>query len=515
MERFTPRKESNSLNIYIDSGSKLSQSQEEVIVSVKDKSDDFDEWNRKNSALIEALANDFENEDTIMCQVNDHIAQHNKTNSWKQQKDGFEIAEINQFSPNNYEAPSTPIKPSSSEKDKNWFQIRPFNLTTKVLEERVNQEPQRRNRFKDKRESEIYIQDQQKSDQKSLGMTDNDDLSLSASKEANLSTICKEKECPDLKENTNKSELNLSYEWSDYSISISPPQTNQEKEDKSERHSPDEEFEINENDLDENFNNNYDDEEEDEEDQRQNKHYWLKQSQYLSGITERTIEESLFAQSHDTVSQKFSDVNAKPLLTSKYSCSESIAKRDSMAFLYDKLKDQLEKTSDNSADNAQEYALSLSPFEFEGGKMKEIQRENRKHDEDGQGILTLDELIQNDKDTPAKDIHSQMSFSTLSNRKSENRSDNGVESYQKSRLRVSMPQKKENEEPNQNQDILDFSSIKKFEESSSTLRKDNSVPELYCSMPNRNHIEMSPEVNSKNKRSRNKIAKEGNYLSHK
>ena len=42
-----------------------------------------------------------------------------------------------------------------------------------------------------------------------------------------------------------------------------------------------------------------------------------------------------------------------------------------------------------------------------------------------------------------------------------------------------MPQKKESEETNQNQDILDFSSIKKFEESGSTLRKDNSVPELY------------------------------------
>lgn len=72
-----------------------------------------------NSTLIEALANEFESEDTIMRQVNEHIAQHNKTNSWKKQTDAFEISEINQLSPNNYEPPSTPVKPSSSEKDKN------------------------------------------------------------------------------------------------------------------------------------------------------------------------------------------------------------------------------------------------------------------------------------------------------------------------------------------------------------------------------------------------------------
>lgn len=49
---------------------------------------------------------------------------------------------------------------------------------------------------------------------------------------------------------------------------------------------------------------------------------------------------------------------------------------------------------------------------------------------------------------------------------------------------------------------MDFSSIKKFEESGSTLRKDSSAPELYGSMPIRPNIEMSPEVNSKKMKSR-------------
>lgn len=86
--------------------------------------------------------------------------------------------------------------------------MRPFNLINEVLEEKANSAARKRSRFRDKRDSEIYIQDQQKSDQKSLGITENDDLSLSASKEANLSTICKEKQRPDLKENANKSDLN-------------------------------------------------------------------------------------------------------------------------------------------------------------------------------------------------------------------------------------------------------------------------------------------------------------------
>ena len=70
--------------------------------------------------------------------------------------------------------------------------------------------------------------------------------------------------------------------------------------------SPDEDYEINEKDLDENYNNIYSDEgfteienQCQENEQQQAKIYYLRHSQYLSGITEQSIEESILTNSHE------------------------------------------------------------------------------------------------------------------------------------------------------------------------------------------------------------------------
>lgn len=134
--------------------------------------------------------------------------------------------------------------------------------------------------------------------------------------------------------------------------------------------SPDDDFEMNEKELDENYNNYSDDgyQKIDYDNQYPTKdinavkNYYLKQSQYLSGITERSIEESLFSQSHDKVSLKFDDnhirldsiaheLEGKELLISKYSCSDDGVYTDSIAFLYDKLQDQLNETDDKPSGN--------------------------------------------------------------------------------------------------------------------------------------------------------------------
>ena len=54
----------------------------------------------------------------------------------------------------------------------------------------------------------------------------------------------------------------------------------------------------------------------------------------------------------------------------------------------------------------------------------------------------------------------------------------------------------ENNDENNNR-ILDFSSIKKFESSDSTLRKDNSMSEIYNGVPLKKDIQNSPEVKYK------------------
>lgn len=92
------------------------------------------------------------------------------------------------------------------------------------------------------------------------------------------------------------------------------------------------------------------------------KDYYLKQSQYLSGITEQSVEESILAQSYDNVKGHFEESKGRHLLISKYSCSDDGVRRDSVAFLYDKLRDHLDKTPDSSMDNIGDHPINLSPF---------------------------------------------------------------------------------------------------------------------------------------------------------
>ena len=422
--------------------------------------------------------------------------------------------------------------------------MRSLNLDSEEIDERDNKEPRRRSRIKDKLSSEINIHDQQEISLKSLEVSQDTYIGKDAE---DLSTICKKEPLPEINDKSLLiDDQEYSYECSDYSISISPPQVNHTKDrdyDRSSKksnnnQSPDEDFSINEQELDENFNSNIysDDGFEDLErqyqtDQQQDdlKHYYLKQSQFLSGITERTIEESVFAVSQDNVNQKFNDSRMKHLLVSKYSCPDKIG-----------------LGSQKSDDDQNECSLSMSSFDLVAEKqyaqeeqiqtnemekslkdvkfsipIDSIRTENKSHSsssdvdhkyrtfrQGGKGILTLDELIQNDNSsTPSKNHkrmyeieknpnHSQISFSTLSNQKSDNRSAMG--GYNNPDCHSKRAEKTSDVV---NNEFFDFSSIKKFEESESTLRKDNSVPELYTSLPIRNTIEMSPEANSKNKRS--------------
>jgi hypothetical protein len=168
---------------------------------------------------------------------------------------------------------------------------------------------------------------------------------------------------------------------------------------------------------------------------------------------------------------------AKRLLISKYSCSDDDIRRDSMAFLYDKFKEHLEQQSDNSEDNAEDYQLSLSPLDLvtnenavkENSKNSENQREMRQSTEQkhapfdlahnisndirfsdpdnsknidprysnfrqgSKGILTIDELCDDNKSTPsrdenrirkidnAQDDNSKLTLNTVSNGKSDMR----------------------------------------------------------------------------------------------
>ena len=95
------------------------------------------------------------------------------------------------------------------------------------------------------------------------------------------------------------------------------------------------------------------------------KSYYLKQSHYLSGITEQSIEESDFATSVENPNAKFGESNAqeKRLAISKITVnSETEPKRDSMAFLYDKFKEHFDQQSDGSDND--NFPISMSPFKI-------------------------------------------------------------------------------------------------------------------------------------------------------
>lgn len=86
---------------------------------------------------------------------------------------------------------------------------------------------------------------------------------------------------------------------------------------------------------------------------------------------------------------------------------------------------------------------------------------------------------------------SKISFLTASNRQS--MMDKGNNNDKAKLVQVDLNHDNEHHD-DKNHQILDFSSIKKFESSDSTLRKDSSTPDLYTDMPLQKDIEMSPEV---------------------
>ena len=226
-----------------------------------------------------------------MMQLNQQLINSNDQENTEGVKDGFEILEINNGtdSPTHKSdsiIPKTPVKYSQSESKAT--SIRKLNFDFEGVDDE-NNEPRRRQR-------------------NIINIHDNSDNSLSS---LEVSKLTEEKE-----EDIEK----------DLTITISPPPlkdcskgTEYERISKElgiETHSPEDDFEINEKDLDENYNMNWYSDEELEKvennDQGINnyshnlgikptalKSYYLKQSQYLSGITEQSVEESEYFTSFD------------------------------------------------------------------------------------------------------------------------------------------------------------------------------------------------------------------------
>jgi len=200
------------------------------------------------------------------------------------------------------------------------------------------------------------------------------------------------------------------------------------------------------------------------------------------------MEESEFAISSENVKKNFEEKAAKRLKISKNSWEAEEIKQDSMAFLYNKFKDQLDAQSETS-DNNEDYPLSLNPFELitnnppqelenkikntvEEGKIlnkssktppfnisikedanvytareKNLKLSGKRYSnfrQDSQGILTIDELWDDNKSTPTKEErysqlekaqedHSNLTFNTVSIHKSDN---NGVVSLKFEIFRV-------------------------------------------------------------------------------
>lgn len=362
------RKSANSNSSLENSDNKINESGEEVVVSIiytnskpqwdKTEHSSKHKTQSKHSALIEALTRNMDSyEDALMLNLN----------PGSEDKEGFEILEINNTdnSPQGRSESNihrTPVKWSQS--DHKTLKLKEFELYVDDLEEKVNQEPRRRSRKKEGDSSHINIQEQDKSSMQSLDVSDvpdhDHDMDENSCKNGNDSTI-----------NISPPHIRDWDKGSDYDRTS--------KELGIDHHSPDEEYEINEKDLDENYNTNIYSDEGFEELEKQCqiesnlppiKDYYLKQSQYLSGITEQSIEESIMTKSLDNrVSRDAAGSQMKHLLISKYSCSDDGIKKDSVAFLYDRLRDQLEKDTDNSADNIDEYQITLSPFDLIEGNV--------------------------------------------------------------------------------------------------------------------------------------------------
>ncbi|CAI2365045.1 unnamed protein product [Moneuplotes crassus] len=287
---------------------------------------------------------------------------------------------------------------------------------------------------------------------------------------------------------------------------------------------------INENDLDENnnldiqekyqqiSNESLEEEEIEEGDSKHHnlKNYYLKNSYYLSGITEQSVEESEYFTSYDNSNAQCEREKAsKRLLISKYSCSDDDQK-DSVVFLYNRLQNELDEDAYNSDGN--EYPLPLHSLErsedttLRENAQQQRYTQNRPFDIDltdtnlaskrsilesseksmlryknfrqgSNGILTIDELCDDSRSTPKKEEpaknqneSSNLTFNTVSIRKS----DIDAGSIK-------------------NREFLDYSSIRKLEESGSTMRKDSFIPELYESLPARQEVENTSKIYSRSK----------------
>ena len=77
-----------------------------------------------------------------------------------------------------------------------------------------------------------------------------------------------------------------------------------------------------------------------------------------------------------TLINKLDDNKSKNMLISKYSWSDDGVRRDSVAFLYDKLRDQLDKTPDSSIDIIGDYPVTLSPFWAKRNKEEGLAKNN-------------------------------------------------------------------------------------------------------------------------------------------
>lgn len=250
-------------------------------------------------------------------------------------------------------------------------------------------------------------------------------------------------------------------------------------------------------------------------------------------------------------------IDNKDLLISKYSLSDDGAGADSMAFLYDKLQEQLKdheinvhdeiiqgfdkgtilswysfnhgidnfvkieenKESENDEDdNMEELLKSVSNKGTRGSEnVNGIHQmyekvENKPQDSKfisfKEWVLTIDELVESrpkrrnifsadfDKkktpkreqqivrryEDPKDDEESKMSLLTISNHLSIADKGSLLDHERSNRQRKIVESGLNDENDKQNQ-ILDFSSIKKFESSDSTLRKDSSMPDIYTDMP--------------------------------
>ena len=356
------------------------ESQEEVVVSIS-KEDRKDQ----SSALLRALSlNPWEYEDSITYQLNREI------NIPLESKEGFEILEINhtdnsQICESEVNVPKTPTKYSQSDsklhKIKHYDNVY-FNneeQTNKndefdMLDIKVNQYPIRKSRKR--------LED--KIDSNSSKNNDNIKKSLDISDLSDGDKTSNDKSWSELSATINISHTpSKNINWDDLNNRELRTFTNQ---------SPDEDYEINEKDLDENYNNIYSNGRLQEiEDKNQevvsqstkNYYNYLRNSQYLSGITEQSVEESIMTQSYDNIQNKIDDNKSKPLLISKYSWSDDGVKKDSVAFLYDKFRDQLDRTPDSSIDIIGEYPATLSPFGTKNSKkQQEVASFTNKNQED-------------------------------------------------------------------------------------------------------------------------------------